>query len=37
VPSSFPHAFDMGVIFLIAVAAGLALLVQALPKGAGGK
>lgn len=37
VPSSFPHAFDMGVIFLVVVAGALALLVQALPRGAGGK
>ncbi|MEU2425312.1 MFS transporter [Streptomyces sp. NPDC007851] len=35
--SSFTHAFDMGIIFLVAVAATLALLVQALPRTNAGK
>ncbi len=37
VPTSYPHAFDMGVIFLIAVAGALTLLVQALPRTSGGR
>jgi EmrB/QacA subfamily drug resistance transporter len=37
VASSYPHAFDMGIIFLVAVAATLALLVQALPRTNAGK
>jgi EmrB/QacA subfamily drug resistance transporter len=36
-PSSYPHAFDMGIVFLVAVAAALALLVQALPRTNAGK
>ncbi|MFF7097396.1 MFS transporter [Streptomyces rubradiris] len=35
--SSFTHAFDMGIVFLVAVAATLALLVQALPRTNAGK
>ncbi|MFJ2721261.1 MFS transporter [Streptomyces sp. NPDC091412] len=35
--SAFAHAFDMGIVFLVAVAAALALLVQALPRTNAGK
>ncbi|MEH0424313.1 MFS transporter [Streptomyces sp. B21-083] len=35
--AAYAHAFDMGIIFLVAVAAALALLVQALPRTNAGK
>ncbi|MFF0384981.1 MFS transporter [Streptomyces sp. NPDC004286] len=35
--SAYAHAFDRGIVFLVAVAAVLALLVQALPKSNDGK
>ncbi|MFJ9058750.1 MFS transporter [Streptomyces sp. NPDC102409] len=37
VASSYPHAFNMGIVFLVAVAVALALLVQALPRTNDGK